>query len=281
MAKGKKRKWWIIPVVIGVLLLLALASPFALLKYVNTPAGASNISQIASSYLKADVRVEKIQLNILKTKPNLCIVIENADVFSHVFVEDNSDTLLHFDHLSLSVNYMKYLKEGKVLVNYLDLEHPKVSVRVDSLGKANYQIYESKDTTPSNFTLPEIFLTNLGQNAKINRKLNQNDISVIFQSLVDTKKAMFVNQKHPSDIYILWKSLNEWEQYLYNAAMNRQSIDKLETLDYIIEDDDNKNEEYFNMDKNMLIDILKSLEKKGKCGLVKDGDNYIAVKFIR
>jgi hypothetical protein len=31
----------------------------------------------------------------------------------------------------------------------------------------------------------------------------------------------------------------------------------------------------------MLIDILKSLEKKGKCGLVKDGDNYIAVKFIR
>ncbi len=161
MAKGKKRKWWIIPVVvIGVLLLLALASPFALLKYVNTPAGASNISQIASSYLNADVRVEKIQLNILKTKPNLCIVIENADVFSHVFVEDNSDTLLHFDHLSLSVNYMKYLKEGKVLVNYLDLEHPKVGVRVDSLGKANYQIYESKDTTPSDFTLPEIFLTN-------------------------------------------------------------------------------------------------------------------------
>ena len=63
--------------------------------------------------------------------------------------------------------------------------------------------------------------------------------------------------------------------------MNRQSLDKLETLDYIIEDDDNKNEEYYNMDKNLLITILKSLESKGKCGLVKDGDNYIAVKFIR
>ena len=81
----------------------------------------------------------------------------------------------------------------------------------------------------------EIFSTNLGQNPKINRKLSQNDINVIFQSFVDVKKAMFVNPKKPDDIYILWKSLNEWEQYLYNAAMNRQSLDKLETLDYIIE----------------------------------------------
>ena len=128
---------------------------------------------------------------------------------------------------------------------------------------------------------PEIFNKNLGQNPKINRKLDSKDTEVIFQSLVSVKKAVFINPKKPVDIYILWKSFNEWEQYLYNAAMNRQSLDKLETLDYIIEDDDNKNEEYYNMDKNLLIAILKSLENKGKCGLVKDGDNYIAVKFIR
>ena len=106
---------------------------------------------------------------------------------------------------------------------------------------------------------PELFSTNLGQNPKINRKLNQNDIGVIFQSLVSVKKAMFVNQKKQDDIYILWKSMNEWEQYLYNAAMNRQSIDKLETLDYIIEDDDNKNEEYYNkylVLKNLSIILL-------------------------
>ena len=128
---------------------------------------------------------------------------------------------------------------------------------------------------------PEIFSLNLGQNPKINRKLDEKDIEIIFQSLVSVKKAVFVNPKKPCDIYILWKSFNEWEQYLYNAAMNRQSLDKLETLDYIIEDDENKNEEYFNMDKNLLIYILKGLENKGKCGLVKDGENYIAVKFIR
>ena len=128
---------------------------------------------------------------------------------------------------------------------------------------------------------PEIFNKNLGQNPKINRKLDSKDTEVIFQSLVNVKKAVYIDPKKPVDIYILWRSFNEWEQYLYNAAMNRQSLDKLETLDYIIEDDDNKNEEYYNMDKNLLIAILKSLESKGKCGLVKDGDNYIAVKFIR
>ena len=128
---------------------------------------------------------------------------------------------------------------------------------------------------------PEIFAVNLGQNPKINRKLDSKDTEVIFQSLVNVKKAVYIDPKKPVDIYILWRSFNEWEQYLYNAAMNRQSLDKLETLDYIIEDDDNKNEEYYNMDKNLLIAILKSLESKGKCGLVKDGDNYIAVKFIR
>ena len=130
---------------------------------------------------------------------------------------------------------------------------------------------------------PTIFALNLGQNPKINRKLDPKDIEIIFQSLVSVKKAVFVNPKQPEDIYILWKSFNEWEQYLYNSAMNRQSIDKLETLDYIIEDDDNKNEEYYNMDKNLLISVLKGLENKGKCGLVKDssGENYVAVKFIR
>ena len=130
---------------------------------------------------------------------------------------------------------------------------------------------------------PAIFALNLGQNPKINRKLDPKDIEIIFQSLVSVKKACYVNPNKQDDIYILWKSFNEWEQYLYNSAMNRQSIDKLETLDYIIEDDDNKNEEYYNMDKNLLISVLKSLESKGKCGLVKDssGENYIAVKFIR
>ena len=129
---------------------------------------------------------------------------------------------------------------------------------------------------------PDLFYKNLGQNPKINRKLDPKDIEIIFSSLVTVNKATYVNPKKPEDIYILWKTFNEWEQFIYSSAVNRQSIDKLETLDYITQDDDNKNEEYFNMDRNLLIMVLKSLEEKGKCGLVKDSSGeYIAVKFIR
>ena len=45
------------------------------------------------------------------------------------------------------------------------------------------------------------------------------------------------------------------------------TIDKLETLDYITDDDDNSKEEYYKMDRELLIMILKDLEKNGKCSV--------------
>ena len=126
------------------------------------------------------------------------------------------------------------------------------------------------------------FYENLGKNPKIKRKLNNEAVDIIFSALVAEKKAMYVNPKLLDDVFILWKSFAEWEEFLYNAAVTRQSIEKLETLDYITTDDENKHEEYYNMDRDLLIMILKDLESKGKCGLLKDNNgSYIAVKFAR
>ena len=66
-----------------------------------------------------------------------------------------------------------------------------------------------------------------------------------------------------------------------NEDSKKLMAEKIQEQDKQIAKLENKNEEYFNMDKNLLIHILKGLENKGKCGLVKDGENYIAVKFIR
>ena len=54
---------------------------------------------------------------------------------------------------------------------------------------------------------------------------------------------------------------------LYNkkGIFKSTSIDKLETLDYITNDDDNSHEEYYKMDRELFIMILKHLEKNGKC----------------
>lgn len=126
------------------------------------------------------------------------------------------------------------------------------------------------------------FYENLGKNPKIKRKLSNEAVNILFSSLVSNHKAMYVNPKNLDDVYILWKSFDEWKQVLFNAAITRQSIEKIETLDYITQDEDNSMEEYYNMDRDLLIMILLDLEKQGRCGLVKDSNGgYIAVKFYR
>ena len=67
-----------------------------------------------------------------------------------------------------------------------------------------------------------------------------------------------------------------------NHQQKKKSIGKLETLDYLCYDEDNKYEEYYNMDRDLLILILKGLESKGKCKLIKDDDDsYMGVQFIQ
>ena len=126
------------------------------------------------------------------------------------------------------------------------------------------------------------FYENMGKNPKIRRKLNNEGVDLIFNSLVSEKKAMYVNPKLHDDIFILWKSYEEWEKILCDAAITRQSIEKIETLDFITQDEENAAEEYYNMDRDLLILILKGLESKGKCKLIKDDDDsYMGVQFIQ
>ena len=126
------------------------------------------------------------------------------------------------------------------------------------------------------------FFENMGKNPNIIRKLNNEAVDVIFSSLVEQKKAMYVNPKILDDIFILWKSYDEWEKILTDAAINRKSIEKIETLDFITQDEENSAEEYYNMDRDLLLRILTDMENKGQCGLLKDENgSYIAVKFFR
>ena len=81
---------------------------------------------------------------------------------------------------------------------------------------------------------------------------------------------------------MLWKTIKEWEDFIYESAAKRKSINKLETLDYICYDEDNKYEDYYQMDIDLLILLLKGLEKEKKCSLLTDENNsYIGVKFYQ
>ena len=126
------------------------------------------------------------------------------------------------------------------------------------------------------------FYENLGKNNKINRKISLEMVDIILQSMVQAKRAIWVNEKTKDEIFILWRTLNEWEDFIYQSAVKRQAIDAVETLEYISEDDDNSEEEYYKIDKDLLVKILKDLENQGKCNLLtNDNGMYIGVKFIK
>lgn len=110
-----------------------------------------------------------------------------------------------------------------------------------------------------------VFYENLGKNPKINRKISLDAIETIFAFMIEKKSAMYVKQNSKDEIFVLWKTLAEWEEFIHQSAVNRHSIEKLETLDYITQDEDNKNEEYYQMDRELLIMILQQLETAGKC----------------
>jgi ESCRT-II complex subunit VPS25 len=126
------------------------------------------------------------------------------------------------------------------------------------------------------------FFNNLGKNTKINRKLSNEAISLIFDFFVEKNFGIYCNPKTKDEIFILWKSITEWEEFIYAAAAKHQRIETIETLEYIINDEDNINEEFYNMDKDLLILILLNLEKTKRCMLlVDDNSRYIGVKFIK
>lgn len=110
-----------------------------------------------------------------------------------------------------------------------------------------------------------IFYENLGKNPKINRKISLDSIETIFAFMIEKKNAMYVKPKSKDEIFVLWKTVAEWEEFIHQSAVNRHSIEKLETLEYITHDEDNKNEEYYQMDNELLIMILQHLEAAGKC----------------
>ena len=110
-----------------------------------------------------------------------------------------------------------------------------------------------------------IFYENLGKNPKINRKISLDSIETIFAFMIEKKNAMYVKPNSKDEIFVLWKTVAEWEEFIHQSAVNRHSIEKLETLEYITHDEDNKNEEYYQMDNELLIMILQHLEAAGKC----------------
>lgn len=124
------------------------------------------------------------------------------------------------------------------------------------------------------------FKENVGKNESINRRLTQEGIDIIFSYMRDIAKCAV--QIGNEDYYIMWKSLQEWEDCFYDVVNKHHRVDSLETLEYLMNDEEMKNEEFFGIDKELLVKILTGLESKRKCSLLKDETGcYVGVKFLK
>ncbi|XP_017774218.1 PREDICTED: vacuolar protein-sorting-associated protein 25 [Nicrophorus vespilloides] len=115
-------------------------------------------------------------------------------------------------------------------------------------------------------------------NAAINRTLESSALLVILEELQNSGNAIPMDkQRQRWEIY--WHTLEEFSQIIYNYVMNSNSLDMVLTIFELTESDDVANEEFYKLNSDVFIKVLRVLEKDNKCELILLEDSQ-GVKFF-
>lgn len=115
-------------------------------------------------------------------------------------------------------------------------------------------------------------------NSAINRKLNTSALLTILGELQTSGNAAPTDkQKNIWDIY--WHTLEEWGSIVYNYVTSIGATNTVFTIYELTQGDDVKGEEFYGLDSNVFIKILKNLETQGKCEVMLFDDQQ-GVKFF-
>ena len=68
------------------------------------------------------------------------------------------------------------------------------------------------------------FYENIGRNNLIQRSLNFDDIKIIFENLVIDNKAMYVSKDNHDELFLLWKTIPEWENFFYESSIKKKVL---------------------------------------------------------
>lgn len=137
----------------------------------------------------------------------------------------------------------------------------------------NYCKHNKKWRITTNFLIENICI-----NKDINRFLNMDNLKIIIGYMIKNNLLIEISK---DEYLILWKSIEDWENIFYDSVIKHHRIDSLETIEYLMNDEEIEKEEFFGIDKDLLIIILRSLENKKKCILIKENNSYIGVKFLK
>lgn len=114
------------------------------------------VNEYSNRYLNANVKIDTVALSLISGFPYAEIKLSNGLILSKAFenepdslkklLPERADSLLQFGELSVSLSIPDILL-SKVNIKRISITHPRAFAYIAPWGKANWDIYESPDST--------------------------------------------------------------------------------------------------------------------------------------
>src|SRR5690606_32373095 len=128
-----KKALKIIGIILGVFILLLLATPFLFKGGLE-----KMLKNTINENLDATVSWESMDLSLFRSFPQASVQLKNFSVINHEPFK--GDTLISGKGLNLEMGIMQLFKSKDILIDAVKLEGSNVNIRVDSQSRANYDI---------------------------------------------------------------------------------------------------------------------------------------------
>ncbi len=106
---------------------------------------SKSVNELAEDYIKSDVKFDNINLSFYTHFPNLTVSLDNTVISgSEHFPQQN---LIKANEISLGIDLFSLFGD-KITFNQLYLSDAEISIKTDSLGNSNFDIFISDDEAP-------------------------------------------------------------------------------------------------------------------------------------
>lgn len=144
MKKAYKVTWISLASVLGVVIIVALIALFLVLSPKRL---TSLVNRHASKFITCDYNIERVDLTLFKTFPNVGLEINDL-VLINPTNGWTTDTLASIDECLVSVNLRKILFEDEIIVNSCQLNGGLINVFMDTEGNNNFDIFAPGEPDP-------------------------------------------------------------------------------------------------------------------------------------
>ncbi len=137
--------------IFGILILLLVAALIAI-PFIFQDNIKSIVQQTINNQVNANVAFGKVDLSLLRSFPKASVLLEDLSVINKAPFE--GDTLVYTKRIAFDMSITELFKNSseQISVNQIIIDQAYVGIKVDSLGRANYDIAKEQATSPEENT---------------------------------------------------------------------------------------------------------------------------------